>query len=87
MAIVLGAPLFFRKSSVAVAYAPEPAQMRNTQGDPVSITLSAVAVGMISGTCFCVTAGTIARVLSLEYAPRMIGTWSWSTSLETPCTA
>ena len=32
------------------------------------------AVGITSGTCFCVTAGTMARVFSLEYAPRMIGT-------------
>ena len=30
----------------------EPAQIRNTQGEPVSSTLSAVAVGMTSGTFF-----------------------------------
>ena len=87
MAMVLGAFTAFRKSIVVVAYAPDPAQMRKAQGEPVWMTLSAVAVGITSGTCFWSTAGTMARVFSLEYAPRMMGTWSWSTSLLTPCTA
>jgi hypothetical protein len=66
MARVLGSPLFFRKSRVAAANDPEPAQIRKTQAEPVSITLSATAVGMIRGICFWVTTGTIARVLSEE---------------------
>src|SRR2546425_10322917 len=87
MAIVFGAPMPFKKATVAVAYAPDPAQIRNVHGEPVSITLSAVAVGMSRGTCFWVTAGKMARGVSLGEAPRMIGTGARSPSLGNPCTA
>ena len=36
-----------RKSTVAVAYALEPAQIRTTQGEPVSSTLSAVVIAYL----------------------------------------
>ncbi len=69
-------PLFSRKLTVADAYVLDPAQMRNTHGEPVCITLSAVAVGISRGACFCITAGSMARVFSLEKEPRIIETKS-----------
>src|SRR2546426_11663503 len=86
MAIVFGAPMPFKKATVAVAYAPDPAQIRKVHGEPVSITLSAVAVGMSRGTCFWVTAGKMGRGFSLGVGPRVIGTMVFFTPLGTPCT-
>jgi len=66
MAIFFGAPMSFKKETVVWAYAPDPAQMRKVHDEPLCMTLSAVAVGISRGTCFCVTAGTMALVFSLE---------------------
>ncbi len=52
-----------------------------------SSTLSAVAVGMSSGTARRATSGTMALVLSDEYEPTIALTLSWSTSLATPWAA
>src|SRR2546428_11872611 len=87
MAIVFGAPMPFKKATVAVAYAPDPAQIRKVHGEPVSITLSAVAVGMSRGTCFWVTAGTKARGVLLGGGPGGIGKVFRSPRLGKPFTA
>src|SRR3989442_15517074 len=84
MAIVFGAPMPFKKATVAVAYAPDPAQIRKVHGEPVSITLSAVAVGMSRGTCFWVTAGTRELGVFLGEAPRMDCDLAQCKRLETP---